>query len=90
MDIISVSVMLFLIMDPMGNLPIFSSVLRHVEKKRRRVVLIRELLFALAVMLLFFILWRKDFKLLIAPARSDYHFWRNYFVPNFVENDFPE
>ncbi|WP_284676651.1 YhgN family NAAT transporter [Vibrio sinus] len=53
MDIISVSVMLFLIMDPMGNLPIFSSVLRHVEKKRRRKVLMRELLIALAIMLLF-------------------------------------
>ncbi len=53
MDIISTSVMLFLIMDPMGNLPIFSSVLRHVEKKRRRKILVRELLIALAVMLLF-------------------------------------
>ncbi|MDG3086667.1 YhgN family NAAT transporter [Vibrio hannami] len=53
MDLISVSVMLFLIMDPMGNLPIFSSVLRHVEKKRRRVVLARELLIALFVMILF-------------------------------------
>ncbi|PJC84992.1 hypothetical protein CSW98_17040 [Vibrio sp. HA2012] len=53
MDIISASVMLFLIMDPMGNLPVFSSVLRHVERKRRRVVLIRELGIALIVMLLF-------------------------------------
>ncbi|WP_375751871.1 YhgN family NAAT transporter [Vibrio sp. HN007] len=53
MDLISVSVMLFLIMDPMGNLPIFSSILRHIEKKRRRVILIRELLIALFVMLVF-------------------------------------
>ncbi len=53
MDIISTSVMLFLIMDPMGNLPIFSSVLRHVDKKRRRKVLFRELVIALVVMLIF-------------------------------------
>lgn len=53
MDIISTSVMLFLIMDPMGNLPIFSSILRHVDKKRRRRVLIRELVVALIVMMLF-------------------------------------
>lgn len=53
MDIISASVMLFLIMDPMGNLPVFSSVLRHIDKKRRRIVLIRELFIALVIMLLF-------------------------------------
>lgn len=53
MDIFSAAVMLFLIMDPMGNLPVFSSFLRHIEKKRRRVILIRELLIALAIMLLF-------------------------------------
>ncbi len=53
MTTISAAMMLFLIMDPMGNLPIFSSVLRHIDKKRRRIVLIRELCFALVVMLLF-------------------------------------
>ncbi len=53
MDTISAAVMLFLIMDPMGNLPVFSSILRHIEKKRRRIVLTRELFIALAIMLLF-------------------------------------
>ncbi|UJF19728.1 YhgN family NAAT transporter [Vibrio sp. SS-MA-C1-2] len=53
MDILSAAVTLFLIMDPMGNLPIFSSVLRHLPKKRRRIVLIRELLIALVIMLVF-------------------------------------
>ncbi|MHA6312967.1 MULTISPECIES: YhgN family NAAT transporter [Pantoea] len=40
-------------MDPLGNLPIFMSVLKHLEPKRRRVVLIREMLIALIIMLLF-------------------------------------
>ncbi|CAM2792186.1 YhgN family NAAT transporter [Vibrio rarus] len=53
MDTISAAVMLFLIMDPMGNLPIFTSMLKHIDKKRRRIVIIRELLIALVVMLLF-------------------------------------
>lgn len=55
MDIITATVTLLLIMNPLGNLPIFLSVLRHVEPKRRRVVLMRELLFALGFMMLF--LW---------------------------------
>ncbi|MDB2387307.1 YhgN family NAAT transporter [Shewanella sp.] len=53
MDTFSAAVMLFLIMDPLGNLPIFASILRHIEPKKRRRVLIRELLFALIIMLLF-------------------------------------
>ncbi|EKE81457.1 YhgN family NAAT transporter [Idiomarina xiamenensis] len=53
MDTWSAAVTLFLIMDPLGNLPVFLSVLRHIDPKRRRMVLIRELLIALAIMLLF-------------------------------------
>jgi small neutral amino acid transporter SnatA (MarC family) len=39
--------------DPLGNLPIFMSVLKHLEPKRRRMVLMREMLIALLIMLLF-------------------------------------
>ncbi len=53
MDIWSAAIMLFLIMDPLGNLPIFMSVLKSIEPKRRRIVLARELLFSLAIMLIF-------------------------------------
>jgi MarC family membrane protein len=52
-EMISITVLLFLIMDPLGNLPIFMSVLKHLDPKRRRVVLLREMLIALIVMLLF-------------------------------------
>ncbi|PIJ51181.1 antibiotic transporter [Erwinia sp. OLTSP20] len=52
-EMISATVLLLLIMDPLGNLPIFMSVLKHLEPKRRRAVLIRELLIALVIMLLF-------------------------------------
>lgn len=53
MDILSAATMLFLIMDPLGNLPIVLSILKHLDPKRRRKVLIRELLFALGILLLF-------------------------------------
>ncbi|QIY88451.1 YhgN family NAAT transporter [Aeromonas hydrophila] len=51
MDTFSAAVMLFLIMDPLGNLPVFLSILRHVDPKRRRKVMMRELLFSLGIML---------------------------------------
>ncbi|WP_438864583.1 YhgN family NAAT transporter [Neptunicella sp.] len=53
MDTWSAAVMLFLIMDPLGNLPIFMSVLKVIEPKRRRIVLARELIFSLLIMGLF-------------------------------------
>jgi len=43
------SVTLFLIMDPFGNIPIFMSTLDKVPANRRRRVLVRELLIALGI-----------------------------------------
>lgn len=53
MDIISTAVLLWLIMDPLGNMPIFISALKHVPEHRRTKVLIRELLIALLILLIF-------------------------------------
>ena len=53
MDTWSAAIMLFLIMDPLGNLPVFMSVLKSIEPKRRQIILIRELLFALGILFLF-------------------------------------
>lgn len=52
-EMISATVLLLLIMDPLGNMPIFMSVLKPLPAKRRRVVLIREMVIALGVMLIF-------------------------------------
>jgi multiple antibiotic resistance protein len=49
----SAAVMLLLIMDPLGNLPIFVSILKNLEPDRRRSVLIRELLIALLILYIF-------------------------------------
>ncbi|MEC9382887.1 MAG: YhgN family NAAT transporter [SAR324 cluster bacterium] len=54
MDILSAGLTLLLIMDPLGNIPLFLSVLNTVESEsRRRKILVRELFLALLVLLLF-------------------------------------
>lgn len=54
MELMSAVATLFLVMDPLGNVPLFLSVLKTVPQPRRRTVLIREILIAYAVLLLFF------------------------------------
>ena len=55
MTIVSATILLFLILDPLGNVPVFLSLLKPLAPARRRVVLVRELLIALGV--LFAFLW---------------------------------
>jgi len=58
MDVFAAVVTLFLIMDPIGNILLFLGVLKHVPAARRRVVLIREILFAYVVLLVFLFVGR--------------------------------
>lgn len=50
---LSAGVLLFLILDPLGNIPLFLSLLKNVAPERRRRVLVRELLIALVVLFAF-------------------------------------
>ena len=58
MDILSAAVTLFLIMDPFGNIPVFMPILERVPAERRRAVLVRELLLALAIIVGFILCGR--------------------------------
>ena len=58
MTIFSAALLLFLVMDPFGNVPLFLSVLNPIAADRRRKVIIRELLLALAALILFLFLGR--------------------------------
>ncbi len=58
MTFYSAAIMLFLVMDPFGNIPVFLSVLSHVEPEKRIKIIIRELLIAL-IFLLFFLFFGK-------------------------------
>ena len=53
MTTLSAALMLFLIMDSIGNVPVFLALLKSLVPARRRVVLARELLIALAVLFAF-------------------------------------
>jgi MarC family membrane protein len=55
MSIVSAAVLLFFVMDPLGNIPSFLVALREVEPARRQYVIVRELLIALAVLVVFLI-----------------------------------
>ena len=64
MDFLSAVVTLFLIMDPLGNVPIFLAVLKQVAPERRRKILVREVLIAYAVLLLFLLVGERVLELL--------------------------
>lgn len=53
MSILSAAILLFLVMDPVGNVPFFITSLRDVEPARHTRVVARELLIALGVLVLF-------------------------------------
>ncbi len=53
MSTVSAGILLFLILDPLGNIPLFMGLLKNVAPERRRFVLARELLIALVVLFVF-------------------------------------
>jgi MarC family membrane protein len=53
MSFIAASITLFFVMDPLGNIPIFVSVLQKVPAHKRRRTIIRELLIAFVILQLF-------------------------------------
>jgi MarC family membrane protein len=52
-DFWSATILLILITDPFGNIPIFANALKHVAPRRRRWVILREVLIAFVVLLAF-------------------------------------
>ena len=64
MDILSAVITLWLIMDPLGNVPVFLAVLKRVPPERRRTILIRECLIAYAVLIFFLLLGQRVLALL--------------------------
>ncbi len=69
MTIASAALLLFLILDPLGNIPVFLSMLRTLPPRRQRIVLARELLIALGVLMLF--LWGGKYALELMHLRQE-------------------
>ena len=58
MSLPSAIILLFLVMDPFGNIPFFLAALSDVDPKRRTRIVLRELLIALVALVLFLFLGR--------------------------------
>jgi len=69
MTTLSAALLLFLILDPLGNIPVFLSLLKPLPAKRQRIVLIRELLIALVVLFVF--LWAGRYVLAAMHLRHE-------------------
>ncbi len=69
MTIASAALLLFLILDPLGNIPVFLSVLRSLSPSRRRIILAREMLIALSVLMAF--LWGGKYALEAMHLRQE-------------------
>ena len=61
---ISAIVLLVLVTDPLGNIPLFVGLLRQVDPARRRRIIVREVLFAFAILLLFALAGQRILKLM--------------------------
>ncbi|GAA5524086.1 UPF0056 inner membrane protein YhgN [Microbulbifer aestuariivivens] len=53
MDFLTAFLTLLFVMDPLGNIPIFLAALKNVSQRRQLYVIMRELIFALIVLLVF-------------------------------------
>jgi multiple antibiotic resistance protein len=53
LHMLSMALALFLLMDPVGNVPLFIALLKNIPPKRQRRIIIRELLIALVIIFFF-------------------------------------
>lgn len=70
MSVLSAMLLLFLVMDPLGNTPTFMVVLQNVEERRRPWIIVRELCIALAVLLVFLFAGQRIMSLLQVSQSS--------------------
>ncbi|MBS0628867.1 MAG: NAAT family transporter [Verrucomicrobia bacterium] len=54
MNLFGLSLTLFLLMDSIGNVPIFLSILKRIKPERQRAIIFRELILALIIIISFF------------------------------------
>lgn len=69
MTIAAAALLLFFILDPLGNIPILLSLFKDLPAARQRKVLARELLIALVVLMLF--LWGGQYALNVMHLRQE-------------------
>ncbi len=60
----SAVVILLLVMDPLGNIPLFVSLLKNIEPRRRAIIVVRECVIAYGVLVLFVFFGERMLKVL--------------------------
>jgi multiple antibiotic resistance protein len=70
MSTLSAAFLLFLILDPLGNIPVFLATLKKVDPLRQRQIILRELLIALGIILFFLFLGQFLLQLLQVSSSS--------------------
>lgn len=70
MTLVSAAVLLVLVMDPLGNVPVFLAALKHVAPERQQRVILREMCFALLILVLFLFLGGRLLNLLGLSQQS--------------------
>ncbi|OGT38652.1 MAG: hypothetical protein A3F12_05945 [Gammaproteobacteria bacterium RIFCSPHIGHO2_12_FULL_38_14] len=53
MTLSSAAITLFFVMDPLGNIPLFLSILKHIAPNKRKWIILRESFIALLILLIF-------------------------------------
>jgi len=64
MTVLAAILLLIIIMDPIGNVPVFLSILKNIPMERRKIIIIRELLIAFLILLFFMFVGRFVLQLL--------------------------
>jgi multiple antibiotic resistance protein len=72
MELTSAILLLFLVMDPLGNVPVFMSYLKDVKEERRTWIVARESLIALLILLIFLFFGPQLMRLLAIGRESLY------------------
>jgi MarC family membrane protein len=67
---LSATVLLILITDPFGNIPLFISCLRGVSSKRRTIVILREVAIAFAILLIFMVMGDRFLRMMSLTDQS--------------------
>ena len=67
---VSATVLLILITDPLGNIPLFISCLHSVSPKRRTIVILREVAIAFAILLVFMVVGDRFLRMMSLTDQS--------------------
>ncbi len=53
LSIVSTAILLLFVLDPFGNVPLLLSILKNIDQKRHRVIILREMVIGLFILLIF-------------------------------------